>query len=117
MFRKRPIFGNRILTLAGEQERRDREKRERQERERQEQEKMAALRENEKQIFRERRPMLGNRILHPIKDNLEPQPPKEPSPMDLAMEEIRAAQKQREEQAALFEQMMGGAFKMLPEEW
>ncbi len=53
-------------------------------------------------------------------------PPQEPSPMDLAMEEIRAAQKQREEQAAMFEQMaqkqreeqaamfeqmMGGAFR------
>ena len=53
-------------------------------------------------------------------------PPQEPSPMDLAMAEIRAAQKQREEQAAMlkeiaekqreeqaamFEQMMGGAFR------
>ena len=38
-------------------------------------------------------------------------PPQEPNPMDLAMEEIRAAQKQREEQAAMFEQMMGGAFR------
>ena len=92
----------------------------------------------ETDIFR-KRPILGNRILTPISDreptsrsfsqrvtgdnntqisaggnvrtNLPQEPSPEPSPMDLAMEEIRAAQKQREEQAALFEQMMGGAFR------
>ena len=36
--------------------------------------------------------------------------PQEPNPMDLAMEEIRAAQAQREEQARQFEQMMSGSF-------
>jgi len=43
--------------------------------------------------------------------NVNTNPPQEQSAMDLAMEEIRAAQKQREEQAAMFEQMMGGAFR------
>lgn len=66
-------------------------------------------------IFR-RRPILGNRILTPVKDDKKTTPPvkvepsPEPSPMDLAMEEIRAAQKQREEQARKFEEMMSGSF-------
>lgn len=89
-------------------------------------------------IFR-KRPILSNRILAPIRDNeptsrsfsqrvtgdnntqisaggnvrtnLPQEPSPEPNPMDLAMEEIRAAQRQREEQAKMFEQMMGGAFR------
>ena len=81
-----------------------------------------------------RRPILGNRILIPptstsfsqratgdnntqisaggnVRTNLPQEPSPEPSPMDLAMEEIRAAQRQREEHAKMFEQMMGGAFR------
>ena len=89
-------------------------------------------------IFR-KRPILGNRILIPkpppiptsrsfsqkvtgdnntqisaggnVRTNLPQEPSPEPNPMDLAMEEIRAAQRQREEQAKMFEQMMGGAFR------
>ena len=62
-------------------------------------------------IFR-RRPILAAREPTPEPTpKPTPKPTPEPTPMDLAMEEIRAAQKQREEQAALFEQMMGGAFR------
>ena len=64
-------------------------------------------------IFR-KRPILGNRILIPAREPTPkptPEPTPEPNPMDLAMEEIRAAQRQREEQAKMFEQMMGGAFR------
>ena len=85
----------------------------------------------EDEIFR-RRPILGN-ILAPASQrargdnntqisaggNINTN--SEPNPMELAMEEIRAAQKQREahakqleeqaKQYAQFEQMMGGAFR------
>tara|TARA_R100000231_G_scaffold134649_1_gene108411 strand:- start:3884 stop:4321 length:438 start_codon:yes stop_codon:yes gene_type:complete len=93
-------------------------------------------------IFR-KRPILGHRVLTPVRDNKEKDPkfrprpilesfsqrttgndntqisaggnvrtnlPQEPTAMDLAMEEIRAAQKQREEQARKFEEMMSGSF-------
>ena len=98
--------------------------------------------EEENRIFR-KRPILGNRILVPIKEKQEeehkrnedikhsPQhvsslihslprldgKPNPPNPMDAAMEEIRAAQAQREahakqleEQAKKFEDMMSGSF-------
>lgn len=72
------------------------------------------------------RPILGNRILTPVRDKpvkvkepvqnvplpkVEPTPPKpeapqESSPIDAAMEEIRRAAEEREK----FAQMMGGAF-------
>jgi|TARA_A100000172_G_scaffold21670_2_gene12315 hypothetical protein len=42
--------------------------------------------------------------------NVKTDEPQEPNPMDSAMEEIRAAQAQREEQARKFEQMMSGSF-------
>ena len=104
IFRRRPILGNRILTPIRDDDKKEEPK------------------------FRPR-PILGDRILAPVsqratgdnniqisaggnvRTNLPQEPSPQPSPMDLAMEEIRAAQKQREEQAALFEQMMGGAFR------
>ena len=107
VFRKRPILGHRIITPI---------------RDNKERTLMGPPVKIEpkqsdnpnEEVFR-KRPMMGNRVLVPIKDNNEkkptPEPTPEPTPMDLAMEEIRAAQKQREEQAALFEQMMGGAFR------
>ena len=42
--------------------------------------------------------------------NVNTNPPQEPNPMDLAMEEIRAAKEQREAQAKQFEEMMSGSF-------
>ena len=118
IFRKRPILGNRILTpirddfqekLAEEHEARIKREGGR------------TVPVKETDIFR-RRPILGNRILIPARETTPeptpkptpkptPEPTPEPNPMDLAMEEIRAAQRQREEQAKMFEQMMGGAFR------
>ena len=89
-------------------------------------------------IFR-KRPILGNRVLTPPREdpmfrkrpiirsfsqrvkgdnntqisaggNVKTNLPQEPTAMDMAMEEIRAAQKQREEQARKFEEMMSGSF-------
>ena len=114
IFRKRPILGNRILTpirddfqekLAEEHEARIKREGGR------------TVPVKETDIFR-RRPILGNRILIPARETTPkptpkptPEPTTEPNPMELAMEEIRAAQSQREEQANMFEQMMGGAFR------
>jgi hypothetical protein len=42
--------------------------------------------------------------------NVNTNPPQEQSAMDLAMEEIRAAQAQREAQAKQFQEMMSGSF-------
>ena len=101
-YKKPPILGHRVLTPIRD----DEEKK-------------------EEPKFRPR-PILGNYSAYQrakgdnniqisaggnVRTNLPPEPTPEPTPMDLAMEEIRAAQKQREEQAALFEQMMGGAFR------
>jgi len=110
IFRRRPILGNRILTPVRDDDKKEEPK------------------------FRPR-PILGDRILAPASQrargdnntqisaggNVRTNLPQEPSPMELAMEEIRAAQKQREahakqleeqaKQYAQFEQMMGGAFR------
>jgi len=42
--------------------------------------------------------------------NVNTNPPQELNPMDLAMEEIRAAKEQREAHAKQFQQMMSGSF-------
>jgi len=108
-FRPRPILGNRILTPIRDDDKKEEPK------------------------FRPR-PILGS-ILQTatgnnntqisaggdVRTNLPQEPIPQLSPMDLAMEEIRAAQKQREahakqleeqaKQYAQFEEMMGGAFR------
>lgn len=138
IFRKRPILGNRILTPVRDEFEEELARQHRAEIEREEAKKKRESENTnpakETDIFR-RRPILGNRILIPkpppmptsrsfsqratgdnntqisAGGNVRTNLPQEPTPMDLAMEEIRAAQKQREEHAKMFEQMMGGAFR------
>ena len=115
IFRKRPILGNRIKTpIRDDKETKPPVKDEPKQRTLMGPPVKIESKQNDEDIFR-RRPILGNRILTPVhsmpSSKPTPEPTPEPNPMDLAMEEIRAAQRQREEQAKMFEQMMGGAFR------
>ena len=120
IFRKRPILGNRIKTPIRDDKEKDPKFRPRPILESFSQRTLMGppvkieSKQNDEDIFR-RRPILGNRILTPVhsmpSSKPTPEPTPEPNPMDLAMEEIRAAQRQREEHAKMFEQMMGGAFR------